>query len=104
MSKKIIKPEGMELINYLNRGYAVCNQCGAVMDRKQDAKGGCDIYICPACKWEIDEMDYEYEHEGEKEWTSELFGLYKGDIPPSGCRACGGPYPYCKTSCKLFDE
>lgn len=48
MSHKIIKPEGIELIEYLN--------------------------------------------------------MEQGDIPPAGCRACGGPYPYCKTSCKLFDD
>lgn len=42
MSHKIIKPEGIELIEYLNNGYAICNRCGA--------------------------------------------------------------YPYCKTSCKLFDD
>jgi 20S proteasome alpha/beta subunit len=23
---------------------------------------------------------------------------------PSGCIACGGPYPYCKTSCPIFDD
>lgn len=23
---------------------------------------------------------------------------------PEGCRACGGPYPSCTTSCKLFDD
>ena len=23
---------------------------------------------------------------------------------PSGCKACGGPYPHCKTSCPLFDD
>ena len=23
---------------------------------------------------------------------------------PSGCRACGGPYPKCKASCKLYDD
>ena len=28
---------------------------------------------------------------------------YRGYIPV-GCRACGGPYPNCKTSCNLFDE
>lgn len=27
MSQKIIKPEGMELMEYLNNGYAVCNRC-----------------------------------------------------------------------------
>ena len=56
--KKIIKPAGSELMDYLNRGYAICNKCGAVMDRRRDPQGG--------------------------------------------CRACGGPYPYCKASCKMF--
>lgn len=23
---------------------------------------------------------------------------------PSGCRACGGPYPSCKDSCSMFDD
>lgn len=23
---------------------------------------------------------------------------------PAGCRACGGPYPNCKSSCPLFDD
>lgn len=31
MSHKIIKPEGIELIEYLNNGYAICNRCGVVM-------------------------------------------------------------------------
>lgn len=103
---KIIKPEGMELLKYLNDGYAICNECGAVMERKSDPNGGCDIYVCPSCGWEMDEMDYEYEQDKgyEKEWTSELMEIYRDDIPSVGCRACGGPYPYCKTSCKLFDE
>lgn len=42
--KKIIKPAGSELMDYLNRGYAICNRCGAVMDRREDPEGGCDIY------------------------------------------------------------
>lgn len=101
---KIIMPEGEELLEYLNGGYAICNECGAVMDRVADPDGACDIYVCPSCKWEIDEMEYEYDHGDEEEWTPELVGMYQGDIPPSGCRACGGPYPHCKTSCKLFDD
>lgn len=102
MSQKIIKPEGMELIHYLNEGYAICNECGAVMDRREDPKGGCDIYTCPSCGWQIDEMEYEYEDD--KEWTDEMIGINHGDVPPGGCRACGGPYPHCKISCKLFDD
>ena len=58
MSQKIIRPEGMELVEYLNNGYAICNKCGAVMDRREDLNGGCDIYACPSCGWEVDEMEY----------------------------------------------
>ena len=46
MSHKIIKPEGIELIEYLNNGYAICNRCGAVMRQTEDPKTGCGIYIC----------------------------------------------------------
>ena len=31
-------------MDYLNRGFAICNRCGAVMDRREDPRGGCDIY------------------------------------------------------------
>nr|DAQ19124.1 MAG TPA: DNA-directed RNA polymerase II subunit [Caudoviricetes sp.] len=97
MSRKIIRPEGVELMKYLNDGDAICNQCGALMDRMEDPKGGCDIFTCPACKWTIDEMEYEYEDD-------ELLEVNEEDTLPPGCRACGGPYPQCKTSCKLFDD
>lgn len=52
----------------------------------------------------MDEEDYEYESDEEVEWTEEMLDMEQGEIPPAGCRACGGPYPYCKTSCKLFDD
>ena len=45
MSHKIIKPEGIELIEYLNNGYAICNRCGAVMRQTEDPKTGCGIYL-----------------------------------------------------------
>lgn len=49
MSKEIIRPEGAELTRYLNEGCAICNHCGALMDRTEDPAGGCDIYVCPGC-------------------------------------------------------
>lgn len=104
----VIKPAGSELMDYLNKGYAICNKCGAVMNRREDPEGGCDIYTCPSCGWEIDEMDYEYEDGDEMELVLDERGedclIFKNDMPPAGCRACGGPYPYCKTSCKMFDD
>ena len=106
--KEIIRPEGIEIREYLNDGWGICNKCGAVMDRKEDPEGGCDIYTCPSCGWEIDEMDYEYEDGDEMELVLDERGkdclIFKNDMPPAGCRACGGPYPYCKTSCKMFDD
>lgn len=106
MSRKIIRPMGRDLIDYLNNGYAICNRCGAVMDRIEEPEGGNDVYICPSCESAVDVMDYEYEQEDDQveKWTSEVLGAYGGHVPPAGCRACGGPYPYCKTSCKLFDD
>lgn len=29
--RKVIKPVGSELMDYLNKGYAICNKCGAVV-------------------------------------------------------------------------
>lgn len=77
---------------------------GAVMRQAEDPKTGCGVYICPSCGLKVDEEDYEYESDEEVEWTEEMLDMEQGDIPPAGCRACGGPYPYCKTSCKLFDD
>lgn len=94
--KGVIRPEGSELIDYLNRGIAICNKCGAVMNRKKDLLGGCDIYACPGCGWEVDELEYEYEE-------NDPFAPVEEEIPACCC-ACDGPYPDCRASCKLFDE
>lgn len=106
--RKVIKPAGSELMDYLNKGYAICNKCGAVMDRKEDPEGGCDIYACPSCGWEIEELDYEYESADEMELGLDERGdeylIFRDEMPPAGCKACGGPYPYCKASCKMFDD
>ena len=36
--KKVIRPAGDELMDYLNRGFAICNRCGAVMDQREDPR------------------------------------------------------------------
>lgn len=68
--RKVIKPAGSELMDYLNKGYAICNKCGAVMDRKEDPEGGCGIYACPSCGWEIEELDYESTR-AQTKWNSD---------------------------------
>lgn len=72
--RKVIKPAGSELMDYLN----------------------------------IEELDYEYESADEMELGLDERGdeylIFRDDMPPAGCKACGGPYPYCKASCKMFDD
>lgn len=64
---------GDELMDYLNRGFAICYESGDPMELVQDERG--DDYL-----------------------------VFRNDMPPAGCRACGGPYPYCKPSCRMFDD
>ena len=106
--KKVVYPSDAEVSEYLNRGYAICNKCGAIMERREDPDGACGTYICPGCGWEIDEMDYVHESNDPMELVVDEYGneylIYKNDMPPAGCQACGGPYPDCKASCKMFDD
>lgn len=102
MNNKIIRPEGKDLLYYLNNGYAICNKCGAVMDLF--TKGDYNYYICPSCGGKTDSSDYEYENETDNEWSPDMIRMFGNDIPPEGCFNCGGPYPHCKLSCKLFDD
>ena len=88
-SKKIVKPEGKELEIYIRDGYFICKECGALMD--MDDK---DQLICPSCGYSVEHDVYDYD---------EYFDD-SDEEPPFGCKACGGPYPQCKTSCKLFDD
>lgn len=48
--RKVVKPAGSELMDYLNKGYAICNKCGAVMDRKEDPEGRMR-YLCLPVLW-----------------------------------------------------
>lgn len=93
MSKNIYYPKTLaEIDDILNAGKAVCNECGAVMELINCGVHP-DKYVCPdeECGWECLVEDY-----------------YYGDEPPEdipeGCRACGGPYPQCMISCKMFDD
>lgn len=97
MDKEIIIPEGKDLLDYLNKGYEICNKCGAVMYHRKDPKGGCDILVCPNCGEEVDEFDYVYEDDP---------GEFSDDAnsPPPGCIECDGPWPDCADSCKMFDD
>lgn len=71
-----------------------CSNCGKIMTY---ARGR---YICPMCSSWVREstLNKMFMREAEKFEKS-----MKEDIP-SGCRACGGPWPNCKDSCPLYDD
>ena len=51
------------------------------------------------CEYEsADEMELGLDERGDE------YLIFRDDMPPAGCKACGGPYPYCKASCKMFDD
>lgn len=43
--------------------------------------------------WECYNCGFEYYEPG-----------FDSDDIPWGCQTCGGPYPQCMTSCKVFDD
>lgn len=61
-----------------------CPQCGATMGYSYSK----ELFKCPDCGYEMDEADWHYEDDDDIPW---------------GCQVCGGPYPDCKDSCKLYD-
>jgi len=65
--------------------WAECHECDTLMGYSQKL----ERFRCHCCGKEIAEEDYEE--------------YYDDNTPPYGCRACGGPWPNCQTSCKLFD-
>lgn len=87
----IIKPEGSELLTYIRNGYFICSECDTLMDLDGDE------LVCPSCGYSVYREDYNYDYE-------EYFDNNDDINPPTGCAACGGPYPSCKTSCKMFDD
>lgn len=111
---EIKRPEGEELRRYVRDGYFICNKCGALMKARGSVLDPDQICYCPGCGWEIKAVDYRYEGESyddeEEEEDIELDWAPGMDIDmnsihiPPGCAACGGPYPQCTTSCKIFDD
>ena len=78
-----------------------CDQCLEYLNVQSGFDAYCGYWTCSNCcnlnkigKSEIvfdNHEDYSYDDEEVEE-------------TPVGCTACGGPYPNCMTSCKLFDE
>ena len=57
-----------------------------------------NIYECPNCGYSFNDVTDEVLS------TSIYYEADDDEEVPEGCRACGGPYPDCTTSCSLFDD
>ncbi len=85
-----------EIIQLILRGEAVCD-CGALMDLDDDQ------FVCPNCGKVYDIGEYE----DNGPYTNLVDGCILVDSEPdipSGCMACGGPYPSCMSACSRFDD
>ena len=61
-----------------------------------------DVWTCTECGSVNDVSEDNIRFDDDDEYSSSPLD----DIldTPEGCRACGGDYPNCKTSCPMFDD
>ena len=69
----------------------VCKECGGEMENMENV-----FLVCAECGHSIEIEDYD------EEWE-DLFELETPEVPEY-CNICGGPFPSCCSSCKLFDD
>lgn len=79
------------------RNHYYCPFCGEEME--------VEFYdvVCPACLWscpvdEFGEIEQQIQAKEESDDNIDYSTM------PECCKACGGPYPSCTTSCKIFDD
>lgn len=81
-----------------------CPKCGS----KMDYVGGLLEWECPNCgamgSEEYDMANQRYYLKIAKDYSlDEIYSNPYENIPEC-CKSCGGPYPSCLTSCKIFDD
>ena len=79
----VIFPYGMEGADY------TCSVCGST--------GYAEMDVNP-------EMDPDLYPDDDPEYVSEEEAWADPSNMPACCVSCGGPYPSCTTSCKIFDD
>lgn len=70
-----------------------CPNCGETMRYSYVE----DEFKCFSCGYTMDADDWDYENDVNYIPDDE-------DEPPFGCRACGGPWPDCVSSCNLMGD
>lgn len=75
----------------------VCPVCGSTMNITDEETL---VVECPCCG-SIGSADFDGDEDSVDIWGRDTSS---SDDMPEYCNICGGPYPNCKTSCKLFDD
>ncbi|MFI3115315.1 MAG: hypothetical protein R3Y12_04145 [Clostridia bacterium] len=82
--------------------FVKCKECDEYMDFEIGILDSLDgKWICPFCQSNVSEekiySKLNYENE-----TNHL--LFEDDTIPRGCGDCGGPWPNCISSCKIYND
>ena len=77
-----------ETPGYDSQSYPDCPSCGTTMGYSYVL----DEFKCPSCGYVMDGDDYDG------------YDIYDNNGMPWACSTCGGPWPDCVDSCKLYDE
>ena len=105
---KVIIPEGAELMDYLNRGFAICNRCGAVMDRKEGSSAGPASggrHIVPEDQAVVASFVlYELHRISALVLILHFVNLPSARWAGVNIAATSRVFPHCKASCKMFDD
>ena len=86
-----------------------CDQCNAYLNDQSGFTEDRGTWTCTECGYEnsITANDIIWEGDESGDESGDNYDFYEDDDydeVPEGCRACGGPYPDCMTSCNLFDD
>lgn len=93
----------MYMSNYADNQTFYCPICGG----KLEWTGMVSPWYCEHCD-KAGTLDYDEENDCEYVVFDEEYEGYYDEVSeedlPDCCAACGGPYPQCMTSCKIFDD
>ncbi len=76
-----------------------CDNCHSFLNTQTGFDAYCKHWKCTECGHinKIAKSEIIFDNDDESFYEND-------DEIPEGCAACGGPYPCCKTSCKIFDD
>lgn len=84
-----------------------CDRCNSYLNIQPGFDDHHSVWECTECGYR-NSISADEIYDSEESFRNN-FTLWNSDDDdeddiPEGCRACGGPYPNCTTSCPLFDD